>query len=157
MNIEVNNRQQSLRVNPHQTATLAAFMMDRARRLDPSLQWGDVSVCLTGDDDIAALNLAHLGRQEITDVLSFAYAPMPGETPPRMSGEVIVNAELAGRAAPHWGAARELALYLAHGCDHLMGEDDADDAGRRRMRRRELRWVREAKASGLLARLIDAA
>jgi hypothetical protein len=27
--------------------------------------------------------------------------------------------------------------------DHLAGEDDLDDAGRMRMRRRELRWLRE--------------
>jgi hypothetical protein len=27
--------------------------------------------------------------------------------------------------------------------DHLAGEDDLDDAGYRRMRRRELKWLRE--------------
>ena len=47
-------------------------------------------------------------------------------------------------------ADRELALYLAHGCDHLTGADDATPAGRARMRRRELGWLRELALTRLI-------
>ena len=40
-----------------------------------------------------------------------------------------------------WSAGHELALYIAHGLDHLSGADDATYEGYRTMRRRELRWL----------------
>ena len=77
------------------------------------------------------------------------------------TAELIVNAERAliegtkrkqnadaRRGA--WSPAHELALYLAHGIDHLAGHDDADASGRRSMRRRERQWIRQAESEGLL-------
>ena len=55
----------------------------------------------------------------------------------------MVNSERAaaeGRGRPG-GTSRELALYLAHGLDHLAGRDDAAPAERRAMRRRENGWL----------------
>ncbi|MBQ3810327.1 MAG: hypothetical protein II839_05855, partial [Kiritimatiellae bacterium] len=48
---------------------------------------------------------------------------------------------LPDERALRWNADAELALYLAHGFDHLAGSDDATAAGYRAMRRRELRWL----------------
>lgn len=63
------------------------------------------------------------------------------------TAEIFVNVERAAQVRPcsrKWNASRELALYIAHGCDHLIsGEDDARDDERKRMRARELRWLRE--------------
>ena len=57
--------------------------------------------------------------------------------------ELVINAEraLAEGRRRAGGAARELALYLAHGMDHLAGRDDDTPARRRAMRRRETRWL----------------
>jgi ssRNA-specific RNase YbeY (16S rRNA maturation enzyme) len=80
-----------------------------------------------------------------------------------MCGEIVVNVERAAEAGPgHWprtrgdrsAIARELALYIAHGCDHLCGADDASRVDRLRMRRRELRWLRAAERDGCLRGLI---
>ena len=59
------------------------------------------------------------------------------------SAELIINAERAreegrGRSG---GVARELALYLAHGLDHLAGFDDDTPKHRAAMRQRETRWL----------------
>lgn len=63
------------------------------------------------------------------------------------SAEVFVNVEravLLGESSKKWSASKELALYIAHGCDHLItGEDDAQADERKRMRGRELRWLKE--------------
>jgi len=94
-------------------------------------------------------------------VLSFRYDAIPGE-PAGYSGELVINAQLAaeegaqrptsgGRA---WGPPYELALYLAHGCDHLVGYDDGDAAGSRRMRRRELTWLKTDEIRGLVEGLV---
>jgi probable rRNA maturation factor len=80
-----------------------------------------------------------------TDVITQRYDAMPGEEP-GVYGELYVNVERAVSAAPAregWSAEKELLLYVAHGMDHLSGEDDLDDAGRMRMRRRELKWLKE--------------
>jgi len=102
------------------------------------------------DDRISELNAAHLGHRYSTDVLSFRYDPMPGEDA-QYVGEVVINVAMAARKGMRagWSPEREVALYIAHGCDHLSGATDEDVAQRRRMRRRELRWLRGASDAGL--------
>jgi rRNA maturation RNase YbeY len=137
---------------------LTLYLLERAAAIHGH-RWGDVQLTLTDDDAIRAVKLAVFGLDITTDVVSLAYDPIPGDPDEDATdGELFVNAALAqqrGRRSQrqHWGPAHELALYLAHACDHLSGEDDADAAGRRRMRRRELNWVHAAAAQGLLDNL----
>ncbi len=86
--------------------------------------------------------------------MTFRYAALPGAAA-RPAAEIVVNVERAMAEGlrqavrrPAWSPGHELALYVAHGCDHLTGADDNDPAARRRMRRRELRWLRAAAADG---------
>jgi len=55
----------------------------------------------------------------------------------------------------NWSTAHELALYLAHGIDHLTGATDDSPLARRRMRTREMNWVRSAERRGLLHDLLQ--
>lgn len=106
------------------------------------------------DRAIAEVNRALLNHAGATDVITIRYGPMPGEAAGGVA-EVYVNVERAARMArPGWPAGRELALYIAHGCDHLAGEDDATPSEYRRMRRRELRWLREAERDGVDLNLV---
>lgn len=117
--------------------------MDRARKNKPDRAWDDISIVLADNAGITSLNEAHLGKAENTDVLSFCYPPIPGENN-QFTGEIIVNVQLAakeGERRSGMSASRELALYIAHGCDHLYDETDYEQSGRQRMRRRELRWL----------------
>jgi len=107
------------------------------------------------DRQIQVLNQQFLGLDEPTDVLSFLYDSTPGEGPER-SAEVIVNLERVRQIGDtHQGYPRELALYIAHGCNHLTGADDQIRSDRRRMRQRERRWISQADAAGLLADLCE--
>jgi rRNA maturation RNase YbeY len=136
--------------------------MERVARLHRTRPWDELAVVLTDDAGIAGINRECFGRPGVTDVIVCEYEPVPGEEG-RFSAEIVVNLQRAvengrrlGRAGGHrhWGPDRELALYIAHGCDHLSGEDDRRKAGRMRMRRRELRWLRQAAAAGLLEGLV---
>lgn len=101
----------------------------------------ELSVVLTDDAAMPAYKAGCFGVRRQTDVVSQAYAAVPGVC--AATAELIVNAERAqaeGRARPG-GPARELALYLAHGLDHLAGADDDAPARRRAMRRRETAWL----------------
>jgi ssRNA-specific RNase YbeY (16S rRNA maturation enzyme) len=85
-------------------------------------------------------------------VVSLRYDPIPGDPEP-VAGELFVNAQRAYHDAPrrhHWTPNHELALYIAHSLDHLADQDDATEAERRTMRRRDLRWVHQADQLGLV-------
>jgi rRNA maturation RNase YbeY len=108
---------------------------------------------LTDDAGIKDLNAKLLGHPAATDVISLRYDPIPGDDSVR-SVEIMVNVQRAVEIGRDRNASRELALYIAHGYNHLLNEDDADSKGRIRMRRRELRWLRQAHALGLVENLI---
>ena len=151
MKIRVSNRQRRVAFRRGLALRLARFFMQRAARVNPRIQWGDVSLVLVDDSVMLQVNQQFLGRDATTDVISFRYASVPGERLDQSSGEVIVNAQEAQRyELRRGGAICELALYMAHGCNHLTGAEDDSPAKRRRMRQRELRWLRQARALGLL-------
>lgn len=152
MNIAVVN-DSGIRVNCRRVRQLAGFFLRRAYRL-VGCQWGEISLVLSNDSGIQAINRDFLGHDCPTDVISFAYAPVPGESA-AISGEIVVNVELAVRLGTRFGGAeRELALYIAHGCDHLTGADDATPPQRIRMRARELRWLKSAQQQGIFQNLL---
>jgi rRNA maturation RNase YbeY len=149
MNIVVCNHQTQMEVSQTAVGRLASFL---TQRIDQErVQWEEISVVLCDDNTIRRINRRFLGRDDVTDVIAFKYAQVPGESHGALHGEVIVNVEEALRhAADSVGLQREIALYVAHGCDHLRGGDDSTPAGRRLMRARELRWLRLAQRRGCI-------
>lgn len=86
---------------------------------------GEVGVVLVRPDEMAALNVAHRGKDEPTDVLSF---PVDGrdalpEGLPRQLGDVVVCPERAEADGT------PVALLLVHGVLHLVGHDHEADNG----------------------------
>lgn len=122
----------------------AAFFADRSSTRC-GVPFRAVAVVLQHDGESAEVHESVCGAAGATDVVTQRYDPMPGEKP-GIYGELYVNLEQARRAARlrrGWSPDMELLLYVAHGMDHLSGEDDLDEAGYMRMRRRELRWLAE--------------
>jgi rRNA maturation RNase YbeY len=148
MRIEIVNRQRMFRLAMPALRQVAAALAAKAATGEV---WRAVTVIVVDDAGIEPFNRSVFGRGGPTDVISQRYAPVPGE-PAGLVGELIVNAERAWQAGRRagWSPSRELALYLAHGLDHLAGEDDATPAGFRRMRRRELRWLSVLRVPRLL-------
>lgn len=118
------------------TAKLAAAL----EAAGPETVWQEVSLLLTDDAGITQYNREFFGKDRPTDVISFRSEPIPGEE--GVTGDLIVNVECAAREGPqHEGVDAELALYIAHGFDHLSGADDDTPARRAAMRRTEMRWL----------------
>jgi probable rRNA maturation factor len=107
----------------------------------------EVSVLLTDDAAIQAMNLHYRGYDKPTDVLSFAQrdqvadAPPPPDFPgtPALLGDVIISVDTAVRQAEMHGVSldQELALLTVHGILHLLGYEDETEEGAERMRVRE--------------------
>jgi probable rRNA maturation factor len=100
-----------------------------------------VSITVTGDDEVRALNVRFRGLDEPTDVLSFGkdgarrgripedgdgFVLPPDEAP--SMGELVIAFGQASRQAEQAGRTveQEVALLTAHGVLHLLGFDHAD-------------------------------
>ncbi len=148
MKVLVQNCQTLRRADLRRVAALVRRFANWAGLRDSD--WAELAVRLLDDRGIAEANRAYLDRAGPTDVIAFALPPIPGRARAR-AGQVLVNLERALEAGRRRaGPDAELALYLAHGCDHLAGGRDDTPAKRRAMLRREARWVRRAAGGGLL-------
>lgn len=105
----------------------------------------DVTIALTGEEEMRQLNCQYREVDGVTDVLSFEmHETMPdGRT---YLGDVVVCVPVAQRQADAQGHSllAELSLLVVHGLLHLLGEDHDDAAARASM------W---AKQSAMLEQL----
>jgi ssRNA-specific RNase YbeY (16S rRNA maturation enzyme) len=134
-------------VRPATLRRLAQSLAAQAFPADAPALFGELTVVLADDAAMPDYKAACFGRRVQTDVVAQAYAAVPGLAP--ASAEIILNAERAlveGRRRAG-GPARELALYLAHGLDHLAGHTDDTPARRYAMRRRETAWLEAESAA----------
>lgn len=104
------------------------------------LQDAELSVLLTGDDQIQELNRVYRKKNKPTDVLAFPQHDEDGEAPhggPRLLGDVIVSiptARVQARVAKR-AVIDEVTMLLAHGLLHLLGWDHDTDRKERAMTR----------------------
>ena len=135
------NNQKTVPLNLETIQRLTNSLFNCLAAADPESVWGEVTIVLTDNEGITQPNREFFGKDRPTDVISFRYDPIPGEDP-AATGDLIVNVECAVREGPaHNGADAELALYIAHGFDHLSGADDDTDAQRAAMRKTEMQWL----------------
>ncbi len=117
--------------------------------------WSEVCVVLTDDAGIVPANLEYFGKERPTDVISFRYEPIPGEDE-GFSGDLIINIDRAAQIGPELnGADYELALYIAHGFDHLSGAEDDTPEKKKAMLDTESAWLKEAGEIGLIEGLLE--
>jgi probable rRNA maturation factor len=104
------------------------------------LEHAELSVLLTNDREIHALNLQHRAKDRPTDVLSFAleegeHGTVSSGNGIRLLGDVVISLDTAARQAR--GRKRELLpevrFLLAHGLLHLLGHDHGNPKEKRAM------------------------
>ena len=153
MRIVIHNAQRRFKVDAAALKRLATALGACAQGRQPgATPWQEVVIHLLDDAGIAPVNAAIMAHEGATDVITQRYEPIPGE-PDGLVGELFVNVERARGAARKrggWSADRELALYVAHGFDHLTGADDGTPPERARMRRRELAWLKRLSLTVLV-------
>lgn len=119
--------------------------------LPGSLAAAEVSLLLTDDAAIQALNAAYRGQDRPTNVLSFpAWAPADLATPlppgaPLLLGDIALAYQTCAREAAAEGKplSDHLAHLLVHGCLHLLGLDHAAEAEAVAMEQLETRILAE--------------
>ena len=99
----------------------------------------ELSITLTDDENIRALNKKFRGVDRATDVLSFAFRE--SDEPEifgagfEILGDVIISLERAKIQAEEFGHSflREIIFLEVHGLLHLLGYDHIDDDERKEM------------------------
>jgi probable rRNA maturation factor len=110
----------------------------------------ELTLAITGDDEIRALNHKHRGMDAPTDVLSFGerlggdaastrFVAAPGE--PTYLGDVVISYPRAKEQAASAGhpVANEMLLLVVHGVLHLLGHDHVAPGEKRKM------WAAQAE------------
>ena len=99
-----------------------------------------VTLAFVDNAHIHRLNKQFLKHDEPTDVLTFPYTDPDAKS---LEGEVVIGYEVAKENAADRGheAGLELLLYVVHGCLHLCGYDDTDDAAVVEMRAKEREYL----------------
>jgi probable rRNA maturation factor len=107
----------------------------------------EVSVLLTDDAMIRAMNRDYRGRDRPTDVLSFPQPDATHDSGPRLLGDVVISLDRAAEQAAYagHGLADELALLAVHGTMHLLGFEDDTERGRRGMWEAQTEIVRRLR------------
>lgn len=106
-----------------------------------------LSIVVTGDEDVRALNQQYMGSDEPTDVLSFPSGePLDPQAADLYLGDIIISLPRAALQAETGGheLVREVELLTIHGCLHLLGHDHADAAEKAGM------WAAQAAALAAL-------
>lgn len=93
----------------------------------------DIRVLLTTNQRIGELNHQFRGKQEPTDVLTFASSSAVARG--HIDGDIAISVDLAAQQARRRGASLqdELAMLAIHGSLHLLGFDDESEPDRAKM------------------------
>lgn len=88
---------------------------------------GSLTIAVSGDETLQALNKQHLGHDEPTDVLSFPSDRDDPDDAGRYFGDIVISYPRALAQAGSGGHAveAELQLLTVHGVLHLLGHDHA--------------------------------
>jgi probable rRNA maturation factor len=131
---------------PISTSTWESWFYQWLETLQPALPPADtyeLSLRLTDDPEIQALNAQYRQKNQPTDVLAFASLEVDSpELPleiqlsmPLYLGDVVISIDTAYRQAQQQGHSlkTELAWLASHGLLHLIGWDHPDEASLRGM------------------------
>jgi probable rRNA maturation factor len=108
-----------------------------------------VSLLLTCDEEIRALNRDYRKLDRATDVLSFHQHDLDGVSDPEgkgaFLGDIVISVETACRRAGGRRLPGELARLAIHGLCHLFGHDHHRPGPAKEMRRLEQKLLRASR------------
>ena len=103
----------------------------------PTAQGYELTLCLSDNAEIKALNAQYRQKNQPTDVLAFASLETPflkeeiwsSSAEPLYIGDIIISVEIAQQQAPEHqhSLTQELAWLAVHGLLHLLGWDHPDE------------------------------
>ncbi len=127
-----------LEIRPSLHAPPSANLLRKAARLTLQRQSSaesDLTIVLTDDEEIRALQRDFLGLDTATDVLAFPAGESDPQTGRRYLGDIVISWTRAGQQAAERGHSpeAEVQLLVIHGTLHLLGFDHDGPEAQARM------------------------
>jgi probable rRNA maturation factor len=141
-----------VQIDPSYAARVAPARLRAAARAalkyQDAPQPGGLTIRVTSDVALRALNADFLGEDHVTDVLSFPSGDLDRESGGRYFGDIAIaypraRAQAAKGRHPVWA---ELQLLVVHAVLHLLGHDHAEAGERARMWAAQAEILRHLKA-----------
>ena len=152
MKISLINQQNNYHINNKNILNLSKEFGLKIQSEDKD--WDEITIILTDHKNMINLNNKYFNKENTTDVISFTYDPIPGEQQ-LLCGDIIVNLDMVIEEGKRRSNVNyELAFYIAHGFDHLSGNNDNTPLKRKKMHAREKKWIEQAAKYDLLDDLI---
>ena len=143
MEMEISHVHAKMKLTPALEQTVAAVINKTAEVYGLSAN-DEVSIVLCDDPYIHALNRDYRGKDQPTDVLSFALNEGESEQiidgpAENLLGDIIISLDTAVCQAEEYGHSleREIAYLTVHGMLHLLGYDHEEEADKCEMRTEE--------------------
>ena len=158
--LSVTNRQRVKKINCRLLKQIAASALT-----DLDVASADLGIVLVSAPEIIKLNEQFLRHAGPTDVIAFDYGvgvPPAGGPPnrlkpglPTLHGEIFICVDEAVRQAGKFKTSwqSEAVRYMVPGVVHLLGHDDRRLPDRRKMKRAEVRRLRELSRRFALSKL----
>lgn len=127
-----------VQVEEHVSSPIEAALVEKAAQetlVHQSAGEGDLTVVLTDDAQLQALNYEYLGIDAPTDVLSFPADFIDPDNNRRYFGDILISiarAQAQAEVASH-AVQDEILLLTVHGVLHLLGHDHAEEDEKQRM------------------------
>ncbi|UTR09359.1 rRNA maturation RNase YbeY [Evansella sp. LMS18] len=119
---------------------LVADVLDTAMEMEGINENSELSVTFVNNEQIRELNRDYRGKDEPTDVLSFALNEgeddeVEVEGMPDLLGDIVISVPRAEQQAEEYGhdIKRELCFLAVHGFLHLLGYDHGDETQEKAM------------------------
>ena len=137
MKIQIENRQSRFKIEKKKIRGTVAGILKLMDCPDK-----EVSIVLTDDENIQALNKTYLGRDKTTNVISFSLQEGEyGNINPQLLGDVVISLDTAQKDALKGNLTldQEIDFLLIHGILHLLGynHENTSSAETRKMKEKE--------------------
>jgi len=141
VNITIKNQQSKVRINKKQVELLSKKIAHLVNLTKKSI----ITIVFVDNKTIQALNRKYLKHNFPTDVLAFNLSSSKIRQKLAITGDIIVNVELAKKNAQIYSNSliKEVALYMIHGMLHLLGLDDHKTTDKKRMERRQKKLLHQ--------------
>ena len=98
------------------------------------LQVGDINIIFSSDSYLLKINQEYLNHNYHTDVITFDYSESR-----KISGDIFIGINKVKENSDRYGVSliSEINRVIIHGVLHLIGYDDGDEKGSRKMKKLE--------------------
>lgn len=135
MKIEIDNRQNNVRINKKEIGRVAKAALRQLGLPEESV----VSLSLVSPAEIKKINKLYFGRNSFTDVIAIEPGGQRTDIYKHYIGDIVICPDIARSNSKRFNTSvkKEIALYIIHGILHLSGYNDINKKRRLMMQRKE--------------------